>query len=289
MRLFTLLLAAASIAALGGEASCPVQDASSQSPDRSLLQVRTDASPNRTSIAKAHVDLISRLGQNPRQPHVCILARTCGPHSSCAPPGDPALTVQAFLASIVGQAYSSWELHLINGQGGGEVFQDVVAKLGDSRLSNGPSSPDTFSSNSWGYDATNYAIDKILDDTNANAPCEYFLFTNADNMYGRGFLETGLPGMLSGLDLLGFNFVSRYTQNNGMIREHMPMVHAGFTQGHIDLGAALVSANAMKESGIRFSPTHNEITDWKFFEAVLQRANGKGSTFYPELHYIHQF
>jgi len=197
--------------------------------------------------------------------------------------------VQAFLASFAAQTYNSWELHLINGQGGGEVFSDIVTRLDDPRLSNGPSSPKAFSSNSWGYEATNYATEKLLDD---NVPCEYFLFTNADNLYARGFLETGLPGMLSGLDLLGFNFITRYpqadAQGNWIRKPHMPVVGAGFTLGHIDLGAVLVSAKAMKETGIRFDPKNAETQDWQFFESILKRPAGKGSTFYAELHFIHQ-
>jgi len=191
--------------------------------------------------------------------------------------------VQAFLASVLAQEYDSWELHLINGQGGGEVFSEVIANLGDPRLINGPSSPKAFSSNTWGYEATNYAIEKMLHD---KVPCEYFLFTNADNLYARGFLKTGLPGMLSGLDLLGFNFVTRYLQATG--HEHMPMLDAGFAMSHIDLGAVLVSAKPIKEANIRFNPDNNITTDWSFFEAILNLSNGRSATFYPEMHFIHQ-
>jgi len=102
----------------------------------------------------------------------------------------------------------------------------------------------------------------------------------------------GLPGMREGLDLLGFNFITRYPQadalGNWIRKPHMPVVGAGFTLGHIDLGAVLVSANAMKETGIRFDPKNAETQDWQFFESILKRKGGKGSTFYEELHFIHQ-
>jgi len=219
------------------------------------------------------------------QPHVCILARICGPESVCAPgPGDPVKIVQAFLASMVAQNYISWELHLLNAQGGGEVFTELVGSLGDDRLLSGPSSPDTFGTNTWGYEATNYAVEQLFA---ANAPCEYFLFTNADNLYARGFLATGIPGMLEQRDLLGFNFVTRYVQPSTNLG-HMPMADAGFRLGKIDLGAVLVSAKAMQESGIRFNLEHGEITDWKFFEEMIARPGSRGYLWYPELHYIHQ-
>jgi len=286
-----------------------VRVSSSQSPNGSLFQVQKDTSPTRSSLAevdsrmtaaldsrlrveKRKVD--SRIGSQPfegkREPHVCIVARTCGPHVACAPgPGNPHNIVRAFLASIASQEYDSWELHLINGQGGGDVFQKVVDNIGDSRISNGPTSPEIFSSNTWGYEATNYAIEKMLD---YKVPCEYFLFTNADNLYARGFLKTGLAGMRAGLDLLGENFVTRYLQPTehmlGKNYEHMPMLEAGFKMSHIDLGAVLVSAKPMKAGNIRFKPENNITTDWTFFETILNRSGGKSSTFSQEVHFIHQ-
>jgi len=262
-----------------------VMDSSSQSPNGSFSQVQKDTSPTRSSFAQVDSRIGSQPGEGNRQPHVCILARTCGPHADCAPgPGNPNNIVRSFLASIADQEYDSWELHLINGQGGGDVFSEVVDNLGDSRISNGPSSPEAFSSNTWGYEATNYAIEEMF--RTRKVPCEYFLFTNADNLYARAFLKTGLPGMRSGLDLLGSNFVTRYLQPTG--HEHMPMLDAGFTKSHIDLGAVLVSAKPLKAANIRFKPENDITTDWSFFETILKRSHGKSSDFYSELNFIHQ-
>merc|ERR1719491_2517318 len=142
-------------------------------------------------------------------PHVCILARTCGPQSQCKP--NPS-QLNAFMFSILAQSYADWELHLLNSQGGGEVFEDDVADVQDKRVSNGPSNPEVFSTNSFGYEATNFAMNQLLSGASTQKACSYFLITNADNLYGNTFLEIGASAMYSGLDLVGFNFVSRYSQ-----------------------------------------------------------------------------
>lgn len=236
--------------------------------------------------------LLQVVRQQSQRPHVCIVARVCGPDTDCAPgPGsNPDLILRAFLSSMSAQSYPFWELHLINSRGGGEVFQDVVAALGDARLQNGPTSSELLGSNSWGYEATNFALDQLLQGIGTQAPCEYFLFTNADNLYGRFFLETGLPGMVEGRDLLGFNFVTRYPQKSASappLPPHMPMKDVGFQIGHIDLGSVLVSAEAIRETGARFG--YEKISDWNFFEELLHRPNAKGHSVYGELQYFHQF
>jgi len=223
-------------------------------------------------------------------PHVCVLARICGPESACAPgPGPPEEIVRAFLASIAAQTYRSWELHLLNGEGGGEVYQSIVQNIGDERIVNGPSAAERFATNTWGYDATNLALNDVLQQPSKNT-CEYFLFTNADNIYGRKFLEMGVPAMDLGRDLIGSNFVTRYVQGEPgkpwTYKAMLPVHDAGFSEAHIDLGAVLVSAEAIRETGLRF--TNLETADWKFFEAIMQRANGQGHIFIDELQYIHQ-
>lgn len=222
------------------------------------------------------------------QPHVCILARICGPESPCKPsPGDPKMIVEAFAASISAQTYESWELHLLNGEGGGEVYREVVTSLGDARITNGPSSPTAFATNTWGYEATNKALSELLLPGKPQVPCEYFLFTNADNLYGRHFLETGQPGMVEGKDLLGFNFVTRYVQAPEL-KPNLPMHDVGFTFGHVDLGSVLVSAKAVEASNARFDFSQGIGQDWKFFENIIQRPGSTGTVFYGELQYIHQ-
>jgi len=250
--------------------------------------------------------------EHAESPHVCILARTCGPSSKCSPGETTASSVSvtdAFLASVRAQAYLSWELHVLNAEGGGEVFQDSVLGFKDPRLSNGPSSPTSFASNTYGYDATNYALERLLHGDNVQAPCDYFLFTNADNLYGKDFFKIELQSMQAGLDLIGFNFVTRYEQydldGSGKLVGHMPMQQASFALGRIDLGAVLVSAQAIQELGLRF-PTepgtfsvpdpvlgqivHDKlkIADWLFFLSIMNRSGSKGQVMMHEVPFMHQ-
>jgi len=235
------------------------------------------------------------------KPHVCILARTCGPQSHCKPRSSQ---LKAFLFSLVAQSYTDWELHLLNAEGGGEVFEDAIADIQDQRVSNGPSNPVAFASNSFGYEATNFAMKQLLSGASAQKACSYFLFTNADNLYGGVFLETALPGMQSGLDLLGFNFVTRYDQKPGLFQNyklfrsaHMPMQDVGFEVGHMDLGAALVSAEAIREARVRFgnvarfysdSSQDWRLADFDFFSDVMMRKGSKGSKVYDGILFFHQ-
>jgi hypothetical protein len=238
----------------------------------------------------------NEIATSKHDPHVCVLARICGPESECAPGESPEASsrvVKAFLSSLVAQVHHSWEVHVINGPGGGEVYQNVVSSFGDSRLINGPSSPSRFEQLSYGYEATNYALEKLLQDVGTLAPCKYFLFTNADNLYDRHFLQFGLQSMQADQDLIGFNFVTRYEQpdHNGLRIPHQPMTDAKFEYGHIDLGAVLVSAKAIRESGIRFrtAPVEDsKIADWTFFSAIMQRQDAKGSVMLKQLPFIHQ-
>lgn len=230
---------------------------------------------------------VGLLESKPKTPFVCILARICGSNSSCAPdPTSGGLSntiVKAFLASVAAQTYPSWELHLLNGPGGGEVYTELLHSFGDARLINGPSSPVPFSSNTYGYEATNYALQQL-----DGQHCDYYLFTNADNLYGRHFLEIGLPGMKEGYDLLGFNFVSKYPHWN--ITAHSVIQKLDFKYMHIDLGAALVSAQAIQADHLTFrlDLEHESMADYRFFDDILHRPGSKGFKLYEELQFIHQ-
>jgi len=193
------------------------------------------------------------------------------------------------------QTYTDWELHLLNAEGGGEVFEDILADLQDKRFSNGPSSPEGFSINSWGFEATNFALKQLLSGASTMTTCSYFLFTNADNLYGVTFLEAGLAGMQSGLDLLGFNFVTRYKQTPPMWdykvfrEEHAAMQDVAFKCGHMDLGAALVSAEAIQEADAQFRERFDwKLADCNFFSDIMLRKGSKGSKVYENLSFLHQ-
>lgn len=261
------------LATVSSETSCRSDPVCSPPTASALLQVRQQ-----------------RQSSKEEQPHVCIVARICGPDSACKPsPGKPEMVVHAFLSSMGAQTYTAWELHLVNGPGGGEVYRDVVDSLKDPRIMNGPSQPTAYAVNTWGYQATNLALGHLLDAAKPGRPCDYFVFTNADNLYGRHFLETGLPGMIEGKDLLGFNFVTRYGVAEGLPRKpHSPMLNVGWRAGSIDLGAVIVSGNAIREIDAKFDHTQGAMQDWQFFAAILARPGGKGTEIYEQLQYIHQ-
>jgi len=242
----------------------------------------------------------------PTKPHICVIARACGADTDCAPglhrdpPGPQGSTpdqiVRGFLATMSAQTYPNFEVHLINGQGGSDIYTQLVPSLNDSRIVNGPNFPTLFERNTWGYDATNYALEELM--KAPQAPCDYFLFTNADNVYGRYFLEAGLPGMTQGLDLVGFNFVTRYVQmvekpgeETQYIPAHTPMLDPAFAIKHMDLGAALVSAQVFA-AGIRFNTMlpHDKQCDADFimFDEIMHREGHTGSAIMPELQFIHQ-
>jgi len=284
-----------------------VLDADTSFPEASACSSSADQQC-RVLLQRKH----ARLAENVLAgPHVCILARTCGPSSKCAPGENVNKSVSlthAFLASIRAQVYESWELHLINSEGGGEVFNGLLSSFKDVRFTNGPSSPNRFVRNTFGYDATNYALEQLLQGHGVQAPCSYFLFTNADNLYSQDFLKIGLESMQASYDLIGFNFVTKYEQtadSGQQIVGHRPMQHAGFVLGHIDLGAALVSAQAIQEAKARFPTEPGKVTvtdqwvgdveheklnisDWLFFSSILKRPGSKGQKMMEELPFIHQ-
>lgn len=248
--------------------------------------------------------------------HVCIVARTCGALSErCAPGENVKRSIEltnAFLASILAQSFRDWELHMINAEGGSAVYEGLLQNLDDSRLVHGPNLPAAVTRNTFGYEATNHALNELLHGHDTQATCDYFLFTNADNLYSSMFLQFGLQSMVEGFDLIGFNFVTKYGQfletNNysAPYVPSMPMRNASFNLGHIDLGAVLVSGQAIQWANARFPTdtgsvsvwddldgvrmTHDRlnISDWLFFDSILKRPGSRGRVMRHELPYIHQ-
>lgn len=67
-----------------------------------------------------------------------------------------------------------------------------------------PSPPD------YGYSYTDAAIDYLLSQRYVSNS-DYIMFTNGDNLYADQFASTQLlPYMKDGIDILGFDFISRY-------------------------------------------------------------------------------
>merc|ERR1719343_307378 len=109
--------------------------------------------PLLTSIPRSYT-ILPPLFPAGGSPHICIIAGIAAadtslrsPHYTKESTKNVTTVVRAFLASIQAQHYTNWELHLVNSKGGGEVFQDEIARLADLRMMNGPSFPARFKTN----------------------------------------------------------------------------------------------------------------------------------------------
>jgi hypothetical protein len=251
-----------------------------------LLQMRHDTTASGASKHRQSPDQAAG-------PHVCILARTCGPKTSCAPgPSESSSNdiTAAFLASLHAQVYPSFEVHLINSQGGGEVYVNLVSTFNDSRIAYGPSSPKRLTSKIPELEASNYALELLLAGHGTQAPCTHYLFTKADTLYGKDFLQSCLIHLQTGFDLVGNNFVTRYAQKTetGELVENSPMQGAGFSEGRMDLGAVLVSAIAIQETGARFQTDGSVDSGWTYLKSILDRWGSRGHMMMSELPFIQE-
>jgi len=85
--------------------------------------------------------------------------------------------------------------------------------------------------------------------------CDYFLFTNADNLYVSVLFQDTLPFMQMCHDLVGFEFVSHYEWSTatGPIIAHpdgakFVQVFTDFQMGVVDLGAVLIRSEHLERS-----------------------------------------
>jgi len=257
---------------------------------------RIDSQRNERDLTKRLVQNTLSNKQTKRldNPWLCIIAR-----APFQPEAQYSKGVLAFLASIAAQSYDNWDLYLINPMGGDGGFEREVQFFSNSRMHLGPNDPGRSNKNTWGYRATNYALEFLLDETNMERvpsmrpkqTCDYFLFTNADNLYNAEFLETIHPGMRQRLDLLGVGVVThhpRQSQTDNETKNNLVMQNAGFARAHVDLGAVTVSKAAILSAGARFSE-EDKAADWLFFDGIMKnRSDGPGSNYYEEVLMFHQ-
>src|SRR5690349_3285689 len=52
-------------------------------------------------------------------------------------------------------------------------------------------------------------------------PCEYYLVTNGDNLYSSSLIPASIHLMRDGVDLIGFEFISRYKQMHEDMVDHI--------------------------------------------------------------------
>ncbi|KAJ3347610.1 hypothetical protein HDU91_006738 [Kappamyces sp. JEL0680] len=125
----------------------------------------------------------------------------------------------------------------------------------------------------FGYSHTDAAINYLLENE-ANYKCDFFLFTNGDNLYSNKFIDDYLQhDFEDGYDIIIFDFISRYQstiagswgdQHDDGTRK---VVQSKFQRRYIDLGAFVIRASLMKEDpNLRFVETCRN-TQYGFFEA----------------------
>lgn len=105
----------------------------------------------------------------------------------------------------------------------------------------------------FGYSYTDASLD-YLNLNKGDYPCDYFTFTNGDNLYSKGFIDDYiLKDMNESIDIVGFDFVSRYVV--GEVYDGREVFDDGsrkykecmFQIGAIDLGAFVIKANLIWE------------------------------------------
>lgn len=103
----------------------------------------------------------------------------------------------------------------------------------------------------YGYSYTDAAIFYLLNHSRTYL-CDYFVFTNGDNLYAGGFVDFIADDMKNEFDIIGFNFISHYVRYKPMNRGSedlddgtMHVVDSEFEYANIDLGAFVIRAELL--------------------------------------------
>lgn len=189
-------------------------------------------------------------------PSVCVIARTFVGQTKAIPP---------FVLSLDAPDYKKLKIFLVDT--GKEPMGEKLTNLVDAcnkmagrtlvfesnvtHKSSHALFPE-FHEENYGYLATDIALEQILEDHD----CDYFLFTNGDNLYTRTLFTHTLPYMQSKFDVIGFDFISRYCLGEPNTYTARPGCEVEFfTQlraSEIDLGAALYRTEQLKTLENRF-------------------------------------
>ena len=151
------------------------------------------------------------------------------------------------------------------------IGYDAVKVLGSSFHATAPVK------NVYGYDLTDQALDMLLL-KEEDPKCTHFMFTNGDNYYPTYFLESVIPYIRKGKQLIAWDFTTHHP------RKITNYIKAEIKRGKIDLGAALVTREAIlnKEEGDstihhkRFLPNGSRTTgmfarDYFFFKEIYDQ------------------
>ena len=92
--------------------------------------------------------------------------------------------------------------------------------------------------NVYGYDVTDQALHMLLL-KEEDPKCTHYMFTNGDNYYPTYFLESVIPYIKKGKQLIAWDFTTHHP------RKITNYIKAEIKRGKIDLGAALVTREAI--------------------------------------------
>jgi len=102
----------------------------------------------------------------------------------------------------------------------------------------------------WGYMAWDRGLDYLKNDEVGVSDNDYIMFSEGDSVYSPEMLETALPDMRRGVDLIGFSF--RCTPRHAPASGHR-FKKCRFVQGNIDLGTVLFRTGAIRSAGLSFA------------------------------------
>ena len=119
----------------------------------------------------------------------------------------------------------------------------------------------------YGYDYTQYALERLLDDSSARA-ADYYLFTNGDNLFSDALFLKVLPYFSKSISLITFSHTSHHIGNN--------LIPAEFKMTRLDLSSVFFSGDilARNRTAANFMPQGRATeciyaADWCFVERLL--------------------
>jgi hypothetical protein len=135
----------------------------------------------------------------------------------------------------------------------------------------------------FGYLYTDLALQYLL---KQRPECLYFLFTNGDNFYVKAFAAALLPVMDTGLELIGYEFLTHYRG----FRHESDNLPVQFKLNHIDLGSAVVRKSLITATNATFvnkdSVQNPAGSDGFFFQYIASHTTSK--TILKNVLFLHQ-
>lgn len=215
--------------------------------------------------------------------------------------------LRALLYSIQAQTYTNFRVWLLDSDSlDAREFANEVRQMNDDRFSCFKSAQPLALDNSYGYAATEIAVNHVLhgfrdwwSKAGARGDDGYVLITNGDNLYHHQFLSKLVSEFkrednagVEDVCLVSTNFVSRYHSRTStgaygprnQVRAAKPAAHAA------ELGSVLVSARALDRAfpdKVSFVK-HSTQADFAYFDAVWKASGALCWKTIGEVLFVHQ-